>query len=121
MRRAEVSLRTKEAIVVFDPSQATVEQMIDEVRHLGFRVKPKHPPPATFFLHADSFPPAAAVEPIERALRDERGVGGAFEHRFEEPRWSLRAISWGGNTVAGSGVQAMMANGEALLRPEEVC
>jgi rSAM/selenodomain-associated transferase 2 len=45
------------------------------------------------FLHADSFPPANAVELIRHALRDERVVGGAFEHLFAEPGWALRAIS----------------------------
>jgi rSAM/selenodomain-associated transferase 2 len=47
-----------------------------------------------FFLHADSFPPLNALEQIQSALRDRRVVGGAFEHRFEEPVWSLRLISW---------------------------
>ena len=47
-----------------------------------------------FFLHADSFPPLNALEEIERVLRDQRIVGGAFEHRFMEPLWSLRLISW---------------------------
>jgi rSAM/selenodomain-associated transferase 2 len=45
------------------------------------------------FLHADSFPPADSVELIERALESERVVGGAFEHLFAEPAWSLRAIT----------------------------
>ena len=48
---------------------------------------------ALFFLHADSFPPADAPALIERALADPRAVGGAFEHRFAEPGWSLRAIT----------------------------
>ena len=47
-----------------------------------------------FFLHADSFPPAAALALIDRALADPRVVGGAFEHLFAEPGWSLRAITW---------------------------
>ena len=47
-----------------------------------------------FFLHADSFPPANGVELIEHALSDDRVVGGAFEHLFAEPGWSLRAITW---------------------------
>jgi rSAM/selenodomain-associated transferase 2 len=47
-----------------------------------------------FFLHADSFPPAQAFELIARALSDERVVGGAFEHLFTEPVWSLRTITW---------------------------
>jgi rSAM/selenodomain-associated transferase 2 len=46
------------------------------------------------FLHADSFPPVDALALIARALDDQRAVGGAFEHRFAEPVWSLRAITW---------------------------
>jgi rSAM/selenodomain-associated transferase 2 len=46
-----------------------------------------------FFLHADSFPPSDALALIEGALADPRAVGGAFEHRFAEPVWSLRAIT----------------------------
>lgn len=46
------------------------------------------------FLHADSFPPDDALPLIARALRDPGAVGGAFEHRFAEPVWSLRAITW---------------------------
>jgi rSAM/selenodomain-associated transferase 2 len=46
------------------------------------------------FLHADSFPPAEALSLIRRALADPRAVGGAFEHLFAEPVWSLRAITW---------------------------
>jgi rSAM/selenodomain-associated transferase 2 len=45
------------------------------------------------FLHADSVPPANALALIENALSDPNVVGGAFEHRFAEPGWSLRAIS----------------------------
>jgi hypothetical protein len=47
-----------------------------------------------FFLHADSFPPVRALRLIEAALADPRAVGGAFEHLFDEPGWSLRAITW---------------------------
>lgn len=47
-----------------------------------------------FFVHADSFPPVNAPALIERALADGRAVGGAFEHLFAEPGWSLRAITW---------------------------
>jgi len=47
-----------------------------------------------FFLHADSFPPRDALALIRRALADPRAVGGAFEHLFAEPVWSLRAITW---------------------------
>jgi rSAM/selenodomain-associated transferase 2 len=46
-----------------------------------------------FFLHADSVPPADALVRIEAALADSRVVGGAFEHRFAESAWSLRAIN----------------------------
>jgi glycosyltransferase involved in cell wall biosynthesis len=46
-----------------------------------------------FFLHADSFPSPDALELIARALIDDRVVGGAFEHRFVEPWFSLRAIT----------------------------
>jgi len=49
---------------------------------------------ALFFLHADSFPPPDAPALIARALSDPRAVGGAFEHRFAEGLWSLRAITW---------------------------
>lgn len=47
-----------------------------------------------FFLHADSFPPRHAMALIREALRHPRAVGGAFEHLFAEPVWSLRAITW---------------------------
>lgn len=47
-----------------------------------------------FFVHADSFPPANALEVIRHALRDHRVVGGAFEHCFAEPGFTLRAITW---------------------------
>jgi rSAM/selenodomain-associated transferase 2 len=46
-----------------------------------------------FFLHADSLPPSDALAHIETALADPRVVGGAFEHRFAERVWSLRAIN----------------------------
>jgi glycosyltransferase involved in cell wall biosynthesis len=46
-----------------------------------------------FFVHADSLPPVDALSLIARALADARTVGGAFEHRFAEPVWSLRIIS----------------------------
>jgi len=47
-----------------------------------------------FFLHADSFPPPTALSLVRAAVSDPQVVGGAFEHRFDEPGWSLRAISW---------------------------
>jgi rSAM/selenodomain-associated transferase 2 len=46
-----------------------------------------------FFLHADSMPPVDALARIEAALADARVVGGAFEHRFAERVFSLRAIN----------------------------
>ena len=46
------------------------------------------------FLHADSFPPAPALALIDQALADPRAIGGAFDHLFDEPGWSLRAITW---------------------------
>jgi rSAM/selenodomain-associated transferase 2 len=46
-----------------------------------------------FFLHADSFPPPAALSLISDALAAPRAVGGAFEHQFAEPGWRLLAIS----------------------------
>ena len=47
-----------------------------------------------FFLHADSFPPARAFALIDHAMATPRALGGAFEHLFDEPGWSLRAITW---------------------------
>jgi len=35
--RAEVSFREKEARVMFDPAQVTVEQLIEAVNRAGFR------------------------------------------------------------------------------------
>ena len=46
------------------------------------------------FLHADSFPPSDALALMTRVLADPHAVGGAFEHLFAEPAWSLRAITW---------------------------
>jgi rSAM/selenodomain-associated transferase 2 len=47
-----------------------------------------------FFLHADSLPPRDALEQIRSLLQNPKILGGAFEHRFLETSWSLRAISW---------------------------
>ncbi len=47
-----------------------------------------------FFLHADSLPPADALTRIRAVLQNRKILGGAFEHRFLETAWSLRAISW---------------------------
>lgn len=50
--------------------------------------------PVLFFLHADSFPPGNAFKLISEVLADPRVVGGAFEHLFMEPGWSLRVLTW---------------------------
>jgi rSAM/selenodomain-associated transferase 2 len=47
-----------------------------------------------FFLHADSLPPRDALAQIGSLLQNPNILAGAFEHRFLEPAWSLRAISW---------------------------
>lgn len=47
-----------------------------------------------FFVHADSIPPPDAGARIVAALADPRVIGGAFEHLFAEPVWSLRVITW---------------------------
>jgi len=43
--RADVSLRSKGAVVVYDPTQVTVPQMLEAVDHLGFHAALKHPQP----------------------------------------------------------------------------
>ena len=43
--RADVSLRSKEAVVVYDPTQVTVPQMLEVVDRLGFRASLKGSPP----------------------------------------------------------------------------
>ena len=47
-----------------------------------------------FFLHADSLPARDALARIRSLLQNPKILGGAFEHRFLETTWSLRAISW---------------------------
>jgi copper chaperone CopZ len=37
VERADVSFRTREAVVAFDPAQVSIEQMLDVISHLGFR------------------------------------------------------------------------------------
>ena len=37
MNRAEVSLKTRQAVVAFDTAQVTVEQMVAAIEGLGFR------------------------------------------------------------------------------------
>jgi copper chaperone CopZ len=44
--RADVSLRTKEAVVVFDPAHVTVEQLVEAVNRLGFRASLQGSPPS---------------------------------------------------------------------------
>ena len=41
MSRADVSLRAKEAIVVFDTGDVTVDQMIAALKQLGFQASVK--------------------------------------------------------------------------------
>ena len=41
MSRAEVSFRAKEARITFDPSQVSVEQLIEAVKGVGFRASLK--------------------------------------------------------------------------------
>ena len=43
MSRADVSLRAKEAVIIYDPARVTVEQMLEAVNGLGFRAKVKAP------------------------------------------------------------------------------
>ncbi len=43
MNRADVSFKTKEAVVAFDAGQVSVEQMIAAVERLGFRATLKQP------------------------------------------------------------------------------
>jgi rSAM/selenodomain-associated transferase 2 len=47
-----------------------------------------------FSLHADSLPPVDWLSRIHAAAAVPDVVGGAFEHRFAEPVYSLRIISW---------------------------
>ncbi len=41
MSRADVSLRAKQADVVYDSAQVTVDQMVEAVNRLGFRASRK--------------------------------------------------------------------------------
>jgi len=43
--RANVGLRTKEAVVTFDPAAVTIPEMIEAVDRLGFRAALKSSPP----------------------------------------------------------------------------
>ena len=45
------------------------------------------------FLHADTRLPAGFTEAIERALGDQRVVGGRFDVRFDNPAWPFRMIA----------------------------
>ncbi len=44
--RADVSLRAKEAVVVFDPAQVTIDQMVEAVNRLGFHASVKGSQPS---------------------------------------------------------------------------
>ena len=46
-----------------------------------------------WFLHADTIPPANAVEHILRALRRPAIVGGNFRLRFDGARWTARVVT----------------------------
>lgn len=41
MTRADVSFRAKEAVIAFDPTQVTIEKMVEAVNRLGFRASLK--------------------------------------------------------------------------------
>ena len=41
MSHAEVSFRSREAVVAFDPEQVSIEQMIAAITRLGFRASRK--------------------------------------------------------------------------------
>ena len=45
------------------------------------------------FLHADTRLPAAFTDAIERALDDQRVVGGRFDVAFDNPAWPFRMIA----------------------------
>ena len=45
------------------------------------------------FLHADTRLPAGFAETIDRALGDQRVVGGRFDVRFDNPAWPFRMIA----------------------------
>ena len=45
------------------------------------------------FLHADTSLPSNALRRIEAALRDERLVGGAFNHSIDSPRFVYKVMS----------------------------
>ena len=44
VRRADVSFRTKEAVVAFDPAQVSLEQIITAVQRAGFQPSVKRAP-----------------------------------------------------------------------------
>ncbi|MGH8063914.1 MAG: cation transporter [Candidatus Entotheonellia bacterium] len=41
VKQAHVSFEEKEAVVVYDPDQVTVEQMMAAVANVGFRASPR--------------------------------------------------------------------------------
>lgn len=50
-----------------------------------------------WFLHADSSPPANAVDKIRAALSDPRNAGGCFSLRYPRPEWIYRVSDALGN------------------------
>jgi len=50
-----------------------------------------------WFLHADSLPPANAVDKIRTALSDPRNAGGCFSLRYPRPEWIYRVSDSLGN------------------------
>jgi copper chaperone CopZ len=44
VRHADVSFRTKEAVVLFDPAQVTVDQMLAAIQQAGFQPSVKQAP-----------------------------------------------------------------------------
>lgn len=50
-----------------------------------------------WFLHADSSPPADAVEEIRGVLSDPRNAGGCFSLRYPRPEWIYRLSDSVGN------------------------
>ena len=46
------------------------------------------------FLHADTRPPSDAGRLVEKALEDDRVLGGAFHLRFDSGGWLMRLVSF---------------------------
>jgi rSAM/selenodomain-associated transferase 2 len=47
-----------------------------------------------WFLHADSHPPADAVEQIRRACLDQEVIGGYFAVKFDGRKFAARFLTW---------------------------